>query len=93
MTEKRFVVKISDLGRVIVFKNREVRTPVELEVPESQLAEIKAKVRANGISNYSISLARDKSEEEFTIPEIDDEEEPLEEQEEKPKSLLEEFLD
>ncbi len=100
--EKKYKVNLNDPGRLIFLKNREVRTPVEVEVRESELDYIKLKIRAHGIIDYSISsvnngvsildlnFANDKEMEEPLVegPQVEELEE-LEEYGREPKTLLE----
>lgn len=71
-----------------------MRTPVEVEVLESELDCIKLKIRINGIVDYSISLVNDEvsmldlsfeNDEEMEEPLVEE----LEEYNQEPKTLLE----
>lgn len=92
--KRKYKVNINDPGRLIFFRNREVRTPVEVEVLESELDYIKLKIRANGIVDYSISLVNNEvSMLDLSFENDKEMEEPLveelEECNQEPKTLLE----
>ena len=92
--ERKYKVNLNDPGRLIFLKNREVRTPVEVEVRESELDYIKLKIRTNGIVDYSISLVKDEvSMLDLSFENDKEMEEPLveelEECSQEPKTLLE----
>lgn len=51
--EKR-ILKIRDRSKKIYFNNREIRTPVEIDVSEQNIKELELKMRIVGITDYEI---------------------------------------
>lgn len=48
------ILTINDVGRMIHFKNREIRTPVIIEATDKELLQLKINLRMLNIKNYSI---------------------------------------
>jgi len=62
MTKRKFRVEIGAPSRVIVFKNRSMRTPVELIVWESDLELLRLRLNLEQIVDYTITLLGEETE-------------------------------
>lgn len=96
MSRKVYEVILNDPGRLLVFRNRVVRTPVKLRVLELELKSVELSIRTSGIMNYSINLVPEETEEKLVLHSEDlIIEEPLIEEleESKPRTILEELLE
>jgi len=91
MSEKYFV-KVRTPGKQLNFRNRVVRTPVELELTRSELDIFKVRANSGGITDFSIEVISGKdiikSKENLTSMFEDPQIEELEES----KSMLREIL-
>lgn len=96
MSRKVYEVIINDPGRLLVFRNRAVRTPVKLRVSELELKGVELSIRISGITNYSINLVPEETGEKLVLHSEDlIIEEPLIEEleESNPRAILEELLE
>lgn len=59
---KKFLV-IEDVGKHIHFKNRKVRTPVTLEVTDSELKQIQVSMKMSDVQNWKLYDKPGKKEE------------------------------
>ena len=50
------IVIINYIGKIIYFKNRELRSPVTIEVTEKELTHLKIVLKMSDIRNYSIEM-------------------------------------
>jgi hypothetical protein len=87
------VLIIEDKAKSIIFKNRKVRTPVELIVSDSELKALKVKMKMADIQNWKVGVI--KKEEKSEIIDYDYEEPKeviVEELETEPKTTLEKLM-
>lgn len=94
------ILVIKDNNRMIRFRNRTIRTPVELELTESELTQMRTVLKMGEIENFEILDPNERKEE--PVEEVKDEQVivPLEEKpkvvtsknEVQPKSLLDTFM-
>jgi len=97
MSRKVYEVRLNDPGKLIVFRNRVVRTPVKLRVLELELKGVKLSIRSNSIRNYSINLVTEEIEERVVLypKDLIIVKEPLIEElkDSKPGTILEKLLE
>ena len=86
---KFYRVIISEPNMFIIHKGRQLRTPVNIKIPESELELFKMKIRQLGINEYSID---DFSEETIKVDPVEIKEEIIVdesfESDDKPSSIL-----
>ncbi|MFW9871515.1 MAG: hypothetical protein ACFFG0_00225 [Candidatus Thorarchaeota archaeon] len=92
---KKFL-NILDTNKIIYFKNREVRTPVTIEVTDDELKKLHIALRMADVQNFTITENKvDTKKEDITII-IDESKdiviEELEEVEKEPSTILEELM-
>jgi len=92
------IVKIRDKNRKIHFRHREVRTPVSLEIDDSEIVKLQMAMNMADVRDYSIGPVKKLKEEkeEYPVDEIEKEEVVIEELDintnNEPKTLLEKFM-
>lgn len=87
-------VKIEDRGRYIYFKNRKIRTPVTLTINESELKELKMRMRMSDIQSFKVQDYDDNEVQEIVDYDFNEPEETVIEEleDEEPKTLLEKYM-
>lgn len=65
---ERTVLSINDKNRTIYFKNRELRTPVKIDITGQRLNDIHIAIRLAGITDYTITTTPVEKEPVVDIP-------------------------
>jgi len=60
---KKFKVRIEDAGKLIYFKNRKIRSPFIIELTEDELERFGITLNAAGVEKYTINEIKDEKEE------------------------------
>ena len=100
-----YIVEVKTPGKVLTFKNREVRTPADFEVEDREIKTFKVMLRQEGVSDYNIRSKEEVNKENKVIkntllelPEFNREEdtviveEIMMDDEEETKSVLDELI-
>ena len=94
---KKYKVRVDVPGKVIFFRNKEIRTPFDLELDDSDITLFKFAMNSSGISKYTIE--DNKNDDETTWEDIivvEDKDVVIEdlyiEEEKEPKTILEKLL-
>ena len=90
---------INDVGKIIYFKNQEIRTPVIIEVTEKELQQIKISLKMLNIRDYSIKIKTEEPKIEYINKKIiieelniNNKESNKESNKEDPKSILNKLI-
>ena len=86
------VLVIEDHAKVIIFKNRKVRTPVSLEVTESELKVLEVAMHMAGVQKWKVTMTKIQEDEVIDYDFMEPEEVVIEELEELPKTILEKLM-
>lgn len=88
---ERTILRIFDKNKKIHFKNREIRTPVNIEVTEKELRNLHTSLRLAGITNFKVETIIDNKHTIIDNPILIEEEKRviIEDLDEEPKTLLE----
>ena len=88
---ERTIVRIFDRNKKINFKNREIRTPVNIEVTEKELRILHTSLRLAGINDFKVETVIDNKHTIIDKPILIEEDKKviIEELDEEPKTLLE----
>ncbi len=93
------IVIINDVGKTIYFKNREIRTPVTIEVTKKELQQLKCNLKMVNVRDYSIEIKSNEPKIEYinkqiVIEELNIKEEPKKEEPKKedPKTILNKLI-
>ena len=88
-------VIINEIGKLIYFKNKELRTPVTIDVTDKELIQLKITLKMTGINNYSIEMKTYKPKIEYNkqiiIEELNTNTEPIIKKED-PKTILNKLI-
>ena len=95
--EKKYTVEIRDSNKVILFRSKQVRTPVTMDISEKELPLLKATLRLGAVNDYRIKPFEERKPEDETNEEfnIDEEKEVIIEElvdDEEPKTILEKLI-
>lgn len=65
---ERKVLSIKERNRTLHFKNRELRTPVDIDITGQKLNSINIALRLAGITDYEVKTISEKEESTVNIP-------------------------
>jgi len=89
---EEYIIKVKTPGKKLFFRNRVVRTPVELRLTKNELSIFKVRANSGGITDFSIELISEKDIIKPNENPTDTFEDPQIEELEGPKSTLQQIL-
>ena len=86
------ILIIEDLAKSIIFKNRKIRTPVSLEVSDTELKALKVVMHMVGIKDWKISTPKIQEDEVVDYDFYEADVVVVEELEDEPSTTLEKLM-